>query len=204
MTYPTEAFVRLVLQHELREGFQGIVLDHGCGSGVNTEFLVRRGHKVHCTEISERALNVVRKRFGYKNLPLPAMSHIDPNKSLTSQMPSYDHVVAWCSLLYNTPKIVKQNIIDLIAKLPPFGCFMCAFPTPDDLLASSTELLSDGSRRIIEEISGQEGMVITLPETENEFVSWFYNLDIRDVGKYTITLGGQQSEHFVIYGVKPT
>ena len=203
LSHPTEVFIRMVLEQERHEGFPGIVLDHGCGSGVNAEFLIRRGHKVHCTEISEAALETVSRRFRYKDLPAPETSLIVPDQSLASQISNFDHVVAWCSLLYNTPEVVQRNIAELIENMSPGACFICAFPTPNDLLAHSTETLPDGSRRLVQGHSGQMGIIVTLPETEDQFVGWCKGIEIRDIGKYSITLGGLHSEHMAIYGTKP-
>jgi SAM-dependent methyltransferase len=205
LSHPTEAFIRLVLEHERHEGFDGIVLDHGCGSGVNSEFLIRRGHNVICSEVSENALEIVSNRFNANNLPTPNMSRFEPNKSLSSQLSDYDHLVAWCSLLYNTSENVQRNIAVLIENMTPGGCFICAIPTLNDLTGRFSEILPDGggSRRIVKNFSGQQGLIITLPENEEQFVSWCKGIEIRDVGQYSITLGGLYTEVMTVYGVKP-
>ncbi|MBF0369118.1 MAG: class I SAM-dependent methyltransferase [Magnetococcales bacterium] len=206
MAHPTEAFIRLALSFERRaatSGGVGIILDHGCGSGVNSEFLLRRGHRIHCTDVSRQALTTLSQRLKYRDLPIPPMNPIDPRRALRGQLPIYDQVVAWCSLLYNPPQRVQQDIQELIQGLPSGGAFIAAMPTPNDILMTITEPLADNhGRRVIQETSGQKGMIVTVPESLEQFISWCDGLEIIDQGQYSVTLGGKHSEHMVVYGEK--
>ena len=90
--YPYEALVRLVRYHMGQEGFDGLVLDHGCGSGNHLEFLTRLGIRTHGTEVSPAALDTVRSRFRGAMLPMPDLSLFNPDLPIADQLPDYDHV----------------------------------------------------------------------------------------------------------------
>ncbi len=198
--YPSEVLVKLVRRQEKHEGFGGVILDHGAGSGNVAEFLVRSGHAVHCTDISERSLQVIDCRFRDHDLPVPAMSRIDPGKRLREQLPRYDHVVAWHSLYYNTPAKMRDDIDALIGGLPKGGVFIACVVTLADNWATISEPQSDGSRML--NMPGQVGAVITLPKSVDELVSWCPGLQVREALTYRLLGKDHHNENAIVYGVK--
>lgn len=200
--YPAEALVRLVRRREREGGFPGIILDHGCGSGNVAEFLIRSGHKLHCTDISSAALRLLGQRFQGALLPRPATSLIDLGKRLRPQLPVYDHCIAWQSLCYSDIATARANLADLIEGLPSGGVLIVNFPTPEDQLYRHSEPMPDGSRRLIDDVSNQMGAIVTVPASADELRSWCPNIVVRDVVEYGLTFAGERSEYFVLYGVK--
>lgn len=200
MWYPSEVLVVLVRQQEKREGLSGVILDHGAGSGNVAEFLVRAGHTVHCTDISEKSLQVIDHRFRDRNLPVPAMRHINPAKPLCEQLPRYNHVIAWLSVYYNARAKLRNDIDALIGGLPKGGVFIASLPTLADYQAKMSEPLPDGSRML--KAAGQEGAVITLPKDVDELISWCPDLDIRDGLTYRLEARDFRHDHAIVYGVK--
>ncbi len=200
MWYPSEILVKLVRQHEKRDGFAGVILDHGAGSGNVAEFLVRSGHTVHCTDISEQSLRLIERRFRDRGLPVPAMSQIDPKAPLREQLPRYDHVVAWHSLCYNTPAKQRKDINALIGGLPKGGVFIACMKTRDDHWTTLSEPQADGSRKMIME--SQTGAVINLPKDLDELISWCSDLNIRDRLSYRLTGKDYRNDDAIVYGVK--
>ena len=201
--YPAEALVRIVRRHEREHGFSGVVLDHGCGSGNGAEFLAHCGHRVHCTDISLAALKAVERRFKSAGLTPPSSSLIDPEQPLREQLPDYDHVIAWQSLYYADAATVRSNIAELIAGLPSNGAFIICVPTSRDLASQHSEALPDGSRRFTDNVSGQRGAVLTIPDSADTLRGWCAGLTIRDVVVYGMEFDGKRSEFYALYGVKP-
>ena len=202
MWYPSEALVRIVRRHEKLEGFAGTTLDHGCGSGAAAEFVVRSGHKVVCTDVSEEALRVTRQRFDEAGLPAPQTVRIDAGKPLSPQLPDYDHLFAWLSVYYNTKAEMRQQLSELIARLPKNGAFIMAVPTINDVVVGASELLTDGTRQLRRNISGQNGALLTIPESRDELIAFCDGIDVRDVVTFGMTFAGERNENFAVYGVR--
>jgi len=200
--YPYEVAVRLVRHHLGREGFQGVILDHGCGSGNHLEFFTRLGLRSHGTDVASGALDVVRARFAGAKLPCPPLSHVDPMQPLAGQLPAYDHVFAWGSLHYDAKPRVLAALGDLIAGLPKGGAFLWSVPSSRDIVHPRSEPMADGSRRITKDVSGQVGAIVTIPESPEELRSWIPGIDVRDLGTFGWTLQGQQVEYYFVYGVR--
>lgn len=201
--YPAEALVRLVRRREREGGFAGTILDHGCGSGNIAEFLVRSGHRVHCTDISPVAIELLKRRFGNAALPCPEATLIDLERSLAPQLPAYDHAIAWQSIYYDTRSNVRQSLQTLIHGLPAGGVLIVSLPTPRDLAWANSEEMPDGSRRFIGNISNQNGAILTIPETADEFASWCQGVEVKDVVEYGMRFDGVRSDFFALYGLKP-
>jgi SAM-dependent methyltransferase len=200
--YPSEIMVRLVRRREHEGGFAGTVLDHGCGSGNGAEFLVRCGYNVHCTDISPAALKVVEKRFVSAGLTPPSASLIDPDRPLKSQLPKYDHVIAWQSLCYSDLASARRNLEELIDGLPAGGALIVNFPSPNDALYRHSTPMPDGSRRLVDDVSAQAGAIVTVPASPEELASWCAGIEVRDIALYGMTVGGRQSDYYVLYGAK--
>ncbi len=202
MWYPSEALVRIVRRHEKLEGFAGSILDHGCGSGAATEFLVRSGHRVICSDISEEALKAVKQRFAEAKLPLSQLVTFDPTQPLRPQLPHFHHLIAWASLYYNTKEGMRRQMVELIECLPRNGAFIVSVPTMNDAVISASELLPDGTRRLSRNMSGQSGALLAIPESRDELLALCEGIDVRDVVTYGMTFGGQKNEYFAVYGIK--
>jgi SAM-dependent methyltransferase len=200
--YPYEVVVRLVRHHLSRASLDGLVLDHGCGSGNHLEFLARLGVRTHGTDVSPTALQTVRSRFEGAMLPQPALSLVDPLAPLGPQLPTYSHVIAWGSTHYNHRDKVLADIADLIAGLPQGGVMIFQVPSINDVAARQSERLSDGSFRIVGTISGQTGAVCTFPSSHEELRSWLPGLEIRDLGTVATQLLGNGVEYYFAYGIK--
>ncbi len=201
--YPSEPLVGLVRSHEKREGLKGIVLDHGCGSGNTAEFLVRSGHRVVCGDVSPAALGVLRGRFaGAKLRPVPNVYRIDPERPLAGQLPAYDHVIAWSSLHYNPLEKARSDFSDLIAGIPSGGAFFAAVSSPDDDLATRSERLPDGSRRLIDDVSGQSGVTVAIPHDFEEFESWCAGIEVRERIRFGVTHTAHRLDYYGLYGIK--
>lgn len=200
--YPYEIVVRIV--HRLkREGrLGGVILDHGCGSGNHLEFLTRMGLDVIGTEISQASLSVIKARFAGAKLKMPDVSLIDLTKPLGPQLPRYDHLLAWGSTHYNRRDKFLRDLGDLIAGLSKGGLLILDVPTCNDAVRLGAQRESDGTFRLVENVSGQKGALITIPDSQQELISWCKGIDVEDCGTYSWTLSGVQVEHYFLFGTK--
>lgn len=200
--YPYEVAVRVVRRHLSAEGFAGVVLDHGCGSGNHLEFFVRLGLSPVGTEVAANAVGLVRNRFRGAMLSCPPIHLIDPGRPLAPQLPRFDHAFAWGSLHYNHRARTVEDIGTLADRLPKGGAFILCVPSVNDVVCQQSEQLPDGSRRITSNVSGQHGAIVTVPENDTELIRWCRGITIHDCGTFGSTLGGVRSEFHFVYGVK--
>lgn len=200
--YPYEVVVRLIRFHLAHGKLDGVMLDHGCGSGNHLEFLTRVGVRAHGTEVCPHALATVRSRFEGAMLPLPPLQLINPVEPLAGQLPAYDHVIAWGSTHYNHRAKVLADIASLIDGLPTGGVMIFQCPSVNDVAAQQSERLADGSFRIVGSISSQTGAICTFPESHDELRSWLNGLELRDVGSVATLLLGTPVEYYFAYGIK--
>ncbi len=200
--YPYEVAVRVVRRHLAAEGFSGVTLDHGCGTGNHLEFFVRLGLSAVGTEVAASAVDLVRGRFRGAMLPCPQVHLLDLAQPLAPQLPLFGHVFAWGSLHYNHRARAVEDISVLVDRLPKGGAFILAIPSRNDVVYRQSEALPDGSRRLKSNISGQQGAVVTIPESQSELVGWCRGIDVRDCGLFGWTIGGTASEYHFVYGTK--
>ena len=95
------------------------------------------------------------------------------------------------------------DLAELIAGLPSNGAFIICVPTSRDLASQHSEALPDGSRRFTDNVSGQRGAVLTIPDSADTLRGWCAGLTIRDVVVYGMEFDGKRSEFYALYGVKP-
>lgn len=200
LRYPYELAVRLVKKHQVTDGFPGVVLDHGCGSGNHLELFARSGIAAHGIEISSATLPLVRARFLGANLVEPPVTIVDLDKPLAPQLPRYSHLFSWGAVHYNHKQRVLADIETLIDGLPSGGCFILVVPSVRDVVATTSDLLPDGSRRIA--VGRQAGAIVTVPANEDELRAWCPAISIRDVGRFGWVIGGVESEFLFVYGTK--
>jgi len=202
MAYPYEVAVRLVKRHLKSDGFPGTVLDHGCGSGNHLELFVRHGVRVHGTEIAEKSKALIRARFLGANLAEPPVSVIDLGRPLGPQLPAFDHVFSWGAIHYNYREATLRDIRVLVEGTPVGGCFILCVPSGRDVVARESERLADGSRRLVSDVSGQAGSIVTIPESDDELAQWCQGIRVRDLGRFGWTIGGRESEFLFLYGTR--
>lgn len=198
--YPYEIVVRIGRRLANEGRLSGVVLDHGCGSGNHLEFLFRLGLDAVGSEVSESAKKLIDMRFAGAKLHAPAVTVFDPGKPLDGQLPDYDHVLAWGSTHYGPRDKVLADYRYLIDHLPKGGSFIAAVPSMNDVAARKSEPVDGGTRRISAAVSGQQGALITVPETREEFASWCDGIAIDDLGSFGWQIGGEQTEFYFLYG----
>ncbi len=103
------------------------VLDAGCGTGLMTEELARRGAQVVAIDISPNLIDIARKR-----IPLHLHSQIDfcDGDMLDAGLGHFDHVVAMDSLIYYTADDIGQALAKLAPRVSGKVIFTVAPRTP--------------------------------------------------------------------------
>lgn len=87
----------------LEEGSK--VLDYGCGDGILAEFLSQKGLLVVCSDISEKALELVAE----KNPAIETIQADEPSKIATSE--SFDGILSW-GVMHHVDKNLWNTYID--------------------------------------------------------------------------------------------
>ncbi len=200
--YPYELAVRVIHQLRAKDLLKGVILDHGCGSGNHLEFMVRVGLTPIGSEVSAASLSVIKGRFSGAKLIAPPVTLFDPSLPLDGQLPAFDHVFAWGSMHYNSRGKFLADLRTLIDRLPSGGRLILAVPSRNDVVATQSTREADGSYRLTDDVSGQRGAVITIPDDEQEFRSWCGGIAIDDCGRFGWTLQGVQSEFLFLHGSK--
>lgn len=201
--YPYELVVRIIGALSAAGRLNGVILDHGCGSGNHLEFLFRKGLSAVGTEIAPSASAIVRARFAGAKLATPEIVIFDPSLPLPGQLPAYDHVLAWGSVHYNRRAKTIADIRALIDGLPSGGMFMFTIPSLNDVALTGAERDEDGTFRIVSEVSNQQGAVLTAADDEDELVEWCKGIAVEDTGRFSWDLGGSHSEFMFLVGAKP-
>lgn len=202
MQYPSEYFVKLIKITEAQTGINGITLDHGCGSGNNAECLLRAGYKVACSEVSETALSVTRRRLIQAGAKDTACHLIDPSQPLGPQLPKYDNVISWQALCYANEKEMALSIAQLVDGMSTNGFFWFATPTTNDLLYRLSVPSKEPSRILGPTAGAQQGAVMTVFESNTEIEAMFSGTKILSSGTYGMTFEGVQHECLVIRAQK--
>jgi ubiquinone/menaquinone biosynthesis C-methylase UbiE len=179
MSHPDDSFIRM--SHYLLKDNTSKILDYGFGSGVTTIHLAHRGFEVTGIEISQEAINTTQTRLD--NLQLTAqLDHYDGSQHLPYQDNSFDAVIAWQALTYNTPDSFQQIMQEFYRILKPDGVFLAATSAPEDHIYKNSTLLDNGARRLT--TIGQEGATVFIP-TRQELKDLSPALDIK-IGEITL------------------
>ena len=202
--YPSEMLVRIFFRHcrsALPEN--ATILEHGAGTGNNTEFLVRQGYRVIATDISEAALQTLEMRFAYANLPRPERLLVDPSRPLSGQLPSSDAVIVWDCISYNSAERARADIADLIGSLKPEGLFIINAATPrHDFITESVEIAPNTYRYEGDSRPGQKGAIFNAPDSMEQLLEWCSGLKTMQTGGYAYWDEERKADYIFLVGRK--
>jgi SAM-dependent methyltransferase len=187
--FPSEVFVQLYFRFLKKHEKPGTFLDHGCGSGNNSEFLARRGWHVTGSDVSTKALDVQKARL-QSFPPLNAQVLLDSSKPLSGQLLLHDHIVAWDSLCYNRISKARQDALELANMLKPGGYMFINMPTERHEFATKSVRLEDGSFQNSRKGKQQEGAIMAIPESLDAMCAWFDGFEVVERGHFTFDFGG--------------
>jgi SAM-dependent methyltransferase len=195
--YPSEVFVQLYYHTFGKLKQTGAFLDHGCGSGNNSEFLGRQGWHVTGTDVSVRALETGKQRLDKAGLASHQIC-LDPLLPLGKQLGWFDHVLCWDCLYYNRLEKAKQDAIYLSNSLASGGYIFVNMPTPKHEFVSSGLRLADGSVKNNRTGTRQEGALMAIPDDLEDFITWFPGLDVVEHGHFIFDFAGYREFMFIV------
>ena len=192
LQYPDNALV--VASHRLGLAKSTRILDYGFGSGNNTAHLCQKGFEVSGIEVSASALTQARERL--------AVNGFSADLRLIEDVPfrdaSFDCVIAWQVLYYNTLESLRSAMKEINRVLTPGGICLGTMCGEDDI-----------SRQHCRQISGEE-YESTVPEQEGaplvflrDVPAFFsqYGSQIQ-IGMTDFEFSGRRSQHVIVSYVR--
>ena len=141
---PTRDLDKVVTQESLSDLNFSNVLELGCGSGKNTEWLITKADKLIGIDFSSRMLELARKKISSKNASFICA---DLNEKWPVNNNSFD--LATINLTLEHIKILDHIFNSLFIKLRKGGkCFVCELH-PEKQLAGSKARFQDNGTEIV-------------------------------------------------------
>ena len=122
----------LTVLSQLNIGEGAKVLDLGCGSGANSEILLKMGYETTAVDISDEAIAKTRRR-----LPSIECECVDITLGLPFDEGSFDLVLADLVLHYFTMKTTLSIVDDIRRVLAPSGYLAARVNSDTDLLSGA-------------------------------------------------------------------
>tara|TARA_B100001750_G_scaffold214108_1_gene197063 strand:+ start:157 stop:783 length:627 start_codon:yes stop_codon:yes gene_type:complete len=141
---PTRDLDKIVTQESLSNLNFSNVLELGCGSGKNTEWLITKADKLVGLDFSSRMLDLARKKISSKNVSFICA---DINEKWPVNNNSFD--LATINLTLEHIKMLDHIFNSLFIKLTKGGkCFVCELH-PEKQLAGSKARFQDNGTEIV-------------------------------------------------------
>ena len=141
---PTRDLDKIVTQESLSNLNFSNVLELGCGSGKNTEWLITKADKLVGLDFSSRMLDLARKKISSKNVSFICA---DINEKWPVNNNSFD--LATINLTLEHIKMLDHIFNSLFIKLTKGGkCFVCELH-PEKQLAGSKARFQDKGTEIV-------------------------------------------------------
>jgi SAM-dependent methyltransferase len=195
LSYPNSFLVSL--SHHLLDPVQHRkVLDYGFGAGANLIFFARRGFAVSGAEVSKSALDIVRKKLSDEKLE--ADLRIITKDHIPFDDNSFDAVIAWQVLYYNTWETLNRAVTEINRVLRQGGTFIGTMAAPGDVSQLNSRPL--GNSLYESNVPGQERAIILIVD-KDQLPKCFPN-KILKIGSFSQSFEGiPTSNHWVLsYG----
>lgn len=198
LSYPNENLVRLIKGLYGKEVHGKKALDFGFGSGNNLKFLFEFGFDVYGFEVSSNAKSIAISKmpseYNSENLIINDFFNLDI---------SFDLIIAWQVLFYNTFNSIVKISKDLYDRLLPGGKFIFTVATSNDISFTSSYPISDSyERKINNDIPNQNDATIVVFPSEQDILSTFTFIGDIEIGYFETMLLGIVTSHWIICGKK--
>ncbi len=145
LNYPSDFFVTTV-NHTLDPAKEQQVLDYGVGTGANLIFLHQRGFNCSGVEVSTSAMQATINKFKRQGVT-GDLKLMPPNGPIPFANDSFDAVVAWQVLYYNTYTSFQNAMTEIRRVLRPGGKFIGTMVAEDDISCTTGESLGNNLYR---------------------------------------------------------
>ena len=143
---PTRDLDKVVTQESLSDLNFSNVLELGCGSGKNTEWLITKADKLIGIDFSSRMLELARKKISSKNVSFICA---DLNEKWPVNNNSFD--LATINLTLEHIKILDHIFNSLFIKLRKGGkCFVCELHPEKQLAGSKARFQANGTEIVLD------------------------------------------------------
>jgi SAM-dependent methyltransferase len=191
LNYPDDALVRTV-HRTLSVERHPKVLDFGFGSGEAAIHLAKRGHAVSGVEVSEAAWRTAQSRF--REAGLEADLRLIRDDRLPFADATFDAVVAWQVLYYNTWATLKRSVGEIERVLRPGGMAIFTMQAPGHIQHASATDLGDGL--YASNITSQEGAIFLVPRRE-DLPRCFPGRDLK-VGSFSYAFEAIETRYWIV------
>lgn len=126
--YPRELLISSMKRYGDRGTFGGMAVDFGCGPGIETFELLRKGWQVLATDVTPEALDLVQK-----GVPEDARSRLETQVASfeSVELPQADLIWAGVSLPFCPRGHISQVLENICKALKPGGRFVGDFFAPN-------------------------------------------------------------------------
>lgn len=191
LKYPNDLLVR-VANMLFPKDRQVKLLDFGFGTGANALHFAKLGHDVHGLEVSSDALEKTSAKFeesGFKS----QLSLYDAGNKFPFEDASFDIVVAWQVLYYNSWESLESIVKEIERVLKPGGLFVGAIAAPGDISQVHADFIGDSTYR--SKVPGQEGCIVIIPEKQ-ELARFFPNQEL-SIGFFEFEFNNIHAKHWI-------
>jgi len=183
LKYPSQTLV--ILYHRVKMYLPKTVtcLDYGFGSGNNSEFLIEKVDAFYGVETSPSAKEITCKRLkNYAVFKKENLILVSSDDYIESYSNKFDLIVAWNVVDYNTLETLKATINNLFGYLKKTGILIVTMATQNDTSQKNSTPLSHNTYLLNNNINGQAGCTVVIPQNEKEFEAYFHQFKVRDIG----------------------
>ncbi len=192
-TYPAESFVRIA--HRLISPEKDRrVLDFGCGSGEILVHLATRGFEVSGAEVSETALQVAGQRLTAAGYPDRPLVKVPAGSAFPFPDASFDVVVSWGVLLFNTWETLPKMVAEIERVLVPGGRFIGTMTGPRDYFRAQGRPLGNDLYTLAD---GSNDGLVALVVSRDDLPKCFPGRDL-EVGEFVHSFGGRDQHHWLV------
>lgn len=133
------------------------ILDLGCGSGRNSQYLAQQGFEVYGVDVSFAAIEFCKKRFGKLNIKGTFKQGTFEKIPFTDDV--FSCVVCTAAFDHVTFEIARTAIVEVRRVLIDKGFVLLTFDPPDtdEEILDEAEVLPDGTYKFVR--GEQEGML---------------------------------------------
>lgn len=200
LSYPNENLVRYIYYLYPNKNFSDLkVLDYGFGSGNNLKHLDVLNFDVYGVEVSEYAKELTLKKLR-DNFESERLFIMTEETILPYEKESFDLIVAWQVLYYNSMESFEKVLLSIKSVLKPGGKFIGTMARMADVSIVNSSPVSKYERVINQTNGNQAGSIIIGIPSEEDIKQLFGMFSNIQIGYFETKLNNTVGSHWIIYG----